>query len=352
MNETPDFERFLTSINLEEPDRVPLAELGVDEDIKKAMLRKEHLSLVDNLKFYVKSGMDYIRVLADGRDFNIGSTRKFYRYSLYANEVARDWAPEHNGLIKSLEDLESFPFPELSNINASTARELRKILDKTYPKMGLIAGFGDVFTRTWQLLGFSRFCRCLYATDSDRKLVEKLFEKIERITLYECKVLIEAGVDAVWPSDDIAHINGPIVHPDFLRRLFFPWLKRVGEMAKKYGLPVIYHSDGNLEPIMEDILNCHVDALHPIEPKAMDILKLKEKWGSKIAFIGNIDLNTLSLGSVEDVVQEVKEKIAKIAPGGGYAVGSSNTVTHYVKLENYEAMIATTKRRGKYPIKI
>jgi len=95
-----------------------------------------------------------------------------------------------------------------------------------------------------------------------------------------------------------------------------------------------------------------VDAIHPIEPKAMNIAKVKERWGHKLSLIGNIDLGyTLTLGSVEDVIKEVKEKISQVAPGGGYAVGTSNTVTGYVKLENYRAMINATKKFGKYPIK-
>jgi len=103
---------------------------------------------------------------------------------------------------------------------------------------------------------------------------------------------------------------------------------------------------------MDDIIGCHVDAIHPIEPKAMDIAKVKERWGHKLALIGNIDLGyTLTLGSVKDVVKEVKEKIGKIAPGGGYAVGTSNTVTYYIKLENYHAMINITKKFGRYPIR-
>jgi len=159
-------------------------------------------------------------------------------------------------------------------------------------------------------------------------------------------------VDAVWPSDDIAHIDGPLILPRDLKEFFFPWLKQVGELAKSHGLPVIYHTDGDLTQIMGEIIGCHVDAIHPIEPKAMDIAKVKERWGHKLALIGNIDLGyTLTLGSVEDVIKEVKEKISQVAPGGGYAVGTSNTVTHYVKLENYQAMINATKKFGRYPIR-
>jgi len=349
LGDEPNFRRFLSFVNLEGSDRVPLAELLADADIKKAMLGKDTLTLEDDIKFHIKAGMDYVRVLADGREFETGQMEKSHKYSLYSEQVTRSWAPEHEGLIKTREDFENFPFPNLTDIHASTAEKLRKILDRKYPRMGLMAGFGDVFTRTWQLRGFTTFCRDLYM---DRRLAKRIYEKIAKISLHECKLLIEAGVDAVWPSDDIAHIDGPLIPPRNLREFFFPWLKQVGELAKSNGLPVIYHTDGDLTQIMDDIIDCHVDAIHPIEPKAMDIAKVKERWGHKLALIGNIDLGyTLTLGSVEDVAKEVKEKIRKIAPDGGYAVGTSNTVTHYVKLDNYRAMINATKKFGKYPIK-
>ncbi|RLG98119.1 nucleoside 2-deoxyribosyltransferase, partial [Candidatus Bathyarchaeota archaeon] len=144
-----------------------------------------------------------------------------------------------------------------------------------------------------------------------------------------------------------------LVSPRDLKEFFFPWLREVGRIAEKNSLPMIYHSDGDLTSVMEDLIDCGVDAIHPIEPKAMNIVEVKERWGDRLALIGNIDLGyTLTLGTVDEVVREVKERIRDLAPGGGYAVGTSNTVTDYVKLENYKAMIAATKKWGRYPIRL
>ena len=186
----------------------------------------------------------------------------------------------------------------------------------------------------------------------DRKLVRAVYEKIARISIYECKVLVEAGVDAVWPSDDIAFRSGPMLSPRDLRGFFFSWLHEVGWLAKRHGLLIIYHSDGDLRPVMEDILNCHVDALHPIEPKAMDINELKERYGDRLALIGNIDLGyTLTRGTMRDVVILVRRGVRDIALGGGYAVGSSNAILGYVEFENYMAMVRVAKEYGRYPLR-
>jgi len=134
LRDGPDFRRFLSFVDLEEPDRVPLAELLTDVDIKKAMLGKDALTLEDDISFHIKAGMDYVRVLADRREFETGQMEKSHKYSLYSEQVTRSWAQEHEGLIKTREDLENFPFPNLADIHASTAEKLRKILDRMYPR--------------------------------------------------------------------------------------------------------------------------------------------------------------------------------------------------------------------------
>ena len=96
-----------------------------------------------------------------------------------------------------------------------------------------------------------------------------------------------------------------------------------------------------------------VNALHPIEPLAMDSRELKEIYGDRLCLLGNIEIGeTLTLGTPEDVEAEVKQRVADLAPGGGYGVGSSNTVAHYVKMENYKAMIRATRKYGRYPISL
>jgi uroporphyrinogen decarboxylase len=103
---------------------------------------------------------------------------------------------------------------------------------------------------------------------------------------------------------------------------------------------------------MDDFISIGVDAIHPIEPKAMDVVELKKKVKNKMALLGSVDLDfPLTRGTPEHVHQYVKKRIAQIAPGGGFAIGSSNSITHYVPLVNYKTMLDTVKKYGKYPIK-
>ena len=110
------------------------------------------------------------------------------------------------------------------------------------------------------------------------------------------------------------------------------------------------HTDGDVQPLIDDLVKIGLNALHPIEPKAMDINLLKKKYQNRLCLIGNIDMaGSLGRGTPDEVRQEVKERIRNVAPGGGYAVGSSNSVASYIPIENYRAMIEATFEYGQYP---
>jgi uroporphyrinogen decarboxylase len=153
--------------------------------------------------------------------------------------------------------------------------------------------------------------------------------------------------------DDIAHTGGLIVHPDVLRAHVFPWNKRIGELVRASGRPYLYHSDGRLYDVIDDLLECGFQALHPCEPASMDIARLKREYGGRLCLCGNIDLDsTLTMGTPADVEEEVKMRIRTIAPGGGYCCGASNSVPEYVPFENYVAMIEAVRKYGGYPINL
>ena len=94
-----------------------------------------------------------------------------------------------------------------------------------------------------------------------------------------------------------------------------------------------------------------MDALHPIEPKAMDINEVKRRHGKELALIGNIDPNTLGLGTADQVRAEVRQRIRDLAPGGGYAVSASPCFPLNAPMENIEAMRRCVFEYGTYPIK-
>ncbi len=116
-------------------------------------------------------------------------------------------------------------------------------------------------------------------------------------------------------------------------------MEKIGALAQRAGVPFIYHTDGNLWSVFEDFVRRGIQAIHPLEPNSMNALEVKEKYGDRLCLMGNIDLDLLSRGTPRQVQALVRDRIEKLGFNGGYCVGSSNTIPHYVRIENYIAMI-------------
>jgi uroporphyrinogen decarboxylase len=94
-----------------------------------------------------------------------------------------------------------------------------------------------------------------------------------------------------------------------------------------------------------------MNGIHPIQPSAMDINLLKQKYGQRVCIVGNIDLDyTLPTGTVEEVDAEVRDRIEKVGRGGGYMISSANSITDYCKVENVRAMAQAIRKYGAYPV--
>lgn len=353
MERRPDFERLRTALFLHEPDRVPLADAYVHRDVKEAFMGRPVTDLKGEVEFWAGAGYDFVPLLAGllrrgtlPREANVRGTS---RYSVYQQgTVSRNWAAEGKGAITSHELFERFPWPDPDRLDYSEYEAVRSLMPAG---MKAIAAMGNVFDAVWRLMGTETF---FYSLMDDPALVERMFERVGSLQYQVILRILEFdSVGAVWMGDDIAYTEGLLVSPALLRRHVFPWFKKIGEACKAKGLPYLYHTDGNVSAVLEDIIEIGFNALHPIEPKAMEINALKRSVGDRLCLIGNIDLGyTLTLGTPQEVEAEVKERIRTLAPGGGYCVSSSNSITEYVPLENFRAMIEATFRYGRYPIRL
>ncbi|MFO7524497.1 MAG: uroporphyrinogen decarboxylase family protein [Ignavibacteriaceae bacterium] len=334
----PDIENFLNTILLRNSEFIPLAELGIHPAIKQKFIGREIRNIQDDIEFWYKAGYDYIK-LQPSADFNpmkIGVGDK-----LTFNDdgtVFRKWASEGKGVISSMSDLENYVFPSKSDIDYSNVDKIKSFLPEG---MGVVAQYGDIFTMTWEMMGFETFSLALF---EEPELIDLLNNTIGDLILSMFEYFVQSeNVNAIWYSDDIAYTNGLLVSPDVLDKYFFPWLKQIGDLSKKYNKPLIYHSDGILFDVFDKIIACGVNAIHPIEPKAMDIKEVKKRYGDKLCLIGNIDVDLLSRGTEEEVRKVVLNNIESAGMNGGYCAGSGNSIPEYVKFENYLAMIMTVK---------
>jgi uroporphyrinogen decarboxylase len=143
-----------------------------------------------------------------------------------------------------------------------------------------------------------------------------------------------------------------IISPPLWRRHIKPRMKTIIESAKKKGVYVLYHTDGNCEPIIPDLIEIGVDILNPIQPECMDPAKIKEQYGEKLTLSGTISIqDTLPRGTVEDVRSEVKARIRTCGQGGGLIISPSNQVLLDTKVENFLAIYDAVREFGQYPLK-
>ena len=335
---SPSIKAFLKTLRREKVNYIPLAELGVHPKIKELFLAKKIEGLKDEVDFWYKAGYDYIKLQpkADFNPMKIGLDNNVS----YNDDgtIFRKWASESNGVISNFDDFEKYTFPITSDFEYTNFEKVKSLLPDG---MGVIGQYGDIFTMTWEMMGFESFSIALFENE---ELINSLNERLGNLVLSMFEYFAQSNVvDAIWYSDDIAYTNSLMVSPQILDKYFFPWLKKIGDLAKKYNKPLIYHTDGILYDVMDTISDCGVDAIHPIEPKAMNIADVKKRYGNKLCLIGNIDVDLLSRGSTDEIKKNVYKNVEEAGYDGGYCVGSGNSIPEYVKLENYRAMIEAVK---------
>ena len=349
MTNEPDFNRIRTALLGGQPDRVPLFELGISKSVKEPFLGKKIITLKDELEFLSKAGYDYIK-LSPIIDMNPGKTipKDGSRISEATDHTdERSWHSSGQGKIISIEDFENFRWPQANEVDYSPFEKIQEVLPSG---MKIIGQYGDIFTWVWDFMGFETFS---FALVDNEELVRLMFDKIGTIVLnlFENMVSFDK-IGALFYTDDIAINSGLFVSPAVYRTYLFPWMEKIGRLCQNKDIPFIYHTDGNIWTVFDDIKKCGVNAIHPIEPQAMDIREVKQKYGNTFCLNGNVDVDLLSRSTPDEIREIVKGLLKDIAPGGGFCLGSGNSVPEYAKFENYKAMVETVHQFGKYPISV
>jgi len=187
-----------------------------------------------------------------------------------------------------------------------------------------------------------------YNVYDNPNLVKEVHRRFSEWSAKVVEHLNQMDFDFYWVNDDLADTKSPWMSREMFQEFFLPYQRIVANAMKK---PWIFHSDGNILPLFDDLLTLGMNGMHPIQPAAMDIKQVKARYGDQVCIIGNIDLDyTLTLGTPEEVDREVKERIAVAGPGGGYIITSANSLTDYCIIENVRAMAHAIKKYGKYPL--
>lgn len=173
-------------------------------------------------------------------------------------------------------------------------------------------------------------------TDLTIELLENLFAR-------------EGEPDGLWVWDDLAFKQRPFLSPAMYRELLFPAHRRLFQWARGRKLPVILHSDGLVEPLLPDLIEAGIDCLQPLEVKAgMDALRVKQRFGDRIALIGGMDVRVLETNDLAAVRAELEARIPGAMAGGGYVLQVDHSVSSRVEYATYKFFVETGLRLGSY----
>lgn len=336
-------ERVDAALHLREPDHVPYCELAVDRSLADTLMGWQGTSGQAGRLETNWYTVDESKALA--ALLGLDNITYVLRAPVYAEHgTGRDGRLFYGeGKIKAEADLPLLQLPDPYDDRLyEGARNV--VRNKGSYSAWLVTRVG-VFS-TMLSMGTENFCIALHDNPS---LVETILDTYFDWTVAMAERVCQLGFDVFVSTDDMAFKSAPFFSPRVFHDLLLPRYRKV---ASKVTIPWIAHSDGNLMPFLDDLLSVGLAGLHPNEKGAMDIRAMKRDYGRKVCLLGNVDLNILTLGTEEDVDQEVRELIRDVGPGGGYIVTSGNSLASYVKPENAVAMSQAVKKYGQYPLDV
>ncbi len=348
----PNFRRFEQVLRRQgEPDRVPFYELfsNIQTEVlasigkadpppppdAPAMEREAHAWRQD-IAYQTALGYDYVNAGACCFGF---PRKENPRAATPQGERAYFLASSHT--IANRADFETYPWPDMSKVDYSP---LDRIGGHLPPGMKVIPGASGVLENAMWLLGYEGISYLLF---EDERLVADLFDAIgSRIVEILGRQAAFDVVGAVNLGDDLGFRTQTLISPAALREYVFPWHKKIVDAVHRHGKPAILHACGNVSEVMEDLIACGWDAKHSFEDAIEPVWEAKAKYGDRIALLGGFDMDKLCRMSVGEVRRHTRLLVERCAPGGGWALGTGNSVANYVPVENFLAMLEEGLRAG------
>lgn len=350
---TPDWEAFVACIRRQgTPERVHHIELFLDPEIEDAIIQE--YSVLDGLDegdaYFAEKrlarvqrflGYDYVRCGVENQEmvFTKGAVNDSAEL---AREGGRSYMDEHAGPITSWAEFEAYPWPDPKDISTRALEWYDKNLPDDMCIIGS-GGFGHFAEHLSWLMGYETLCYALY---DGRDLVKAIADRNLELFEAAARAMLEFDrVKILWGSDDMGFRGGTLISPDDLREFVLPGHKRLAELAHEAGRPYLLHSCGDITEIMDDLINdVGIDARHSFEDVIEPVTVAKERYGDRIAVLGGIDVDFLCRADAGRIRARVRDTLERCMPGGGYCLGSGNSIANYVPVDSYLAMLDEGRR--------
>lgn len=337
---TPNFDNLLRVLRREVPDRPTLFEFFLHWELYVSLAgpgvvdvperqRDELYAARVQLHGFRNAGYDYATMMqprvANGFAFPGRDRHKEQTVSLNDADAITDRA-----------SFEAYPWPDPDAADYSVFERLAPELE---PGMRFVAhGPSGVLENVIGLVGFERLCMIIML---EPDLAADIFEAVgSRLVRYYELCASFDSVGACISNDDWGFKNQTMLSPDDMRRYVFPWHRRIVAAIHAAGKPAILHSCGNLEAVMDDVIDdMGYDGKHSYEDAILPVEQAYERWGERIAVLGGIDVDFLVRSEPDCIRSRAEKLVAQGMRRGGYALGSGNSIPDYIPRAKYLAMI-------------
>ncbi len=350
---SPDVDELIAVIKREKiPKRVHFIELFIDQVIKDLICKRFELdkdinrdepfaNLKREIKIHTFLGYDAFRVKL--------TENIFPRQNLITPDTTtitgqdkgnRSWTDEHTGPVQSWKDFDSYPWPKVSDIDFSAFEWLEENLPEN---MGCYDLTAHILEQVTWLIGYESLSYKLY---DEPELVNSVFEKVGQFYIDYTKTLCDFScIKLIWGADDMGFRTSTLFSPDLLREKVLPWHKRCAQISHENNKPYLLHACGNLEKIMNDLIDeVNIDAKHSYEDVILPVTEVKRRYGNRMAILGGIDVDFLCRADEKAIRKRVRETLDICMQGGGYCLGTGNSVANYIPVDNYLIMLDEGRR--------
>ena len=328
------------------PDRVYHMELFHDYEIRNAIAERFSLDIgaAPGDEDYERRKLIAVNRFC-GWDFvNAGVSVGFEHHRAVTEDTAdlahsggRNYQDEHTGPIMSWEDFEKFDWPDPTASERTV--DIEWFQENLPEDMCIVGGLTGHFMEelSW-LMGYETLCFKLF---EQRDLVEAIAKRL--LEIYRIcveRTLQYDRVKMIWASDDMGFKTSLMISPDDMREFVLCNHKAMADISHAAGRPYLLHACGNLTEIIDDLTDdVKIDAKHSYEDTIESARDVKNTYGRKIAMIGGIDVDFLCRSDEQAIRKRVRDTLDVCHNGGGYCLGTGNSVANYIPLDNYLAMV-------------
>jgi uroporphyrinogen decarboxylase len=251
--------------------------------------------------------------------------------------------------VSSADEVRRFPFPD--PLAAGRFDGARADIERFKDDYFIVGDLElTMFEMAWHMVGLEKF---MIDMSMGEPYVGVLLDRVLEFSLGVGKRLVELGVDGIWTGDDFGSQTGMMISPKMWREVFKPRFAALfGELkAANPDLLVMYHSDGAIAPILDELVEIGMDVFNPVQPNVPghEPEALKARLGDRLSFWGAIDQQyLLPNGTRDEIERDIAHKIDILGAGGGYMCSPAHIVQADTSMENVEAFIEAVKAHGVY----